>query len=91
MTTMGEQLLTAEMIDHFICEGFVVVPDVFSSSEVRGMREALHASMAETGVNHGDMTPEQYSKLPRFGVQTQIFYPTWKLRVQVRCMEKIFE
>ena len=80
---MAEQLLTAEMVDQFIRDGFVVVPNVFSAEEVQGMRDALHTSMADTGVHHGEMAPEQYNKLPKFGVQTQIFYPSWKLCVQV--------
>ena len=77
------ELLTPAMVDQFIRDGYVVVPNVFSPLEVAELRHGLHETMARTGVRHGMMTAEEYKRLPRFGVQTQIFYPPWKMHVQV--------
>ncbi len=76
-------LITSDMIEFFANEGYLVVPNVFSNREVQDIRNDLHRTMASLGVNHERINAAVARKLPRFGCQTQIFYPSWKLRIQV--------
>lgn len=80
---MTSPFVTEEVIQNFIRDGFVVIPDVFSPQEVQSFRDSLHASIAVHGIRHGDMSSDEYQRLSRFGPHSQIFYPPWKLAVQV--------
>jgi hypothetical protein len=87
---MSSPFVTQDHIDDFIRDGIVVIPDVFSPDEIQSYRDSLHDSMAARGVRHECMTEEEYKKLPRFGPHGQIFYPPWKLAIQVRYFIRYF-
>ena len=74
--------LTEEQINFFIENGYVVVPNVFTQEEIELYRHFLHETMSSLGFHHQKMSKEELQYIPRFGPQSQIFYPDWKLRIQ---------
>lgn len=78
----GGDYLSEEMIESFVRDGFVVVPDVFTSEEIESYRNSLHQTMSTFGFHHEQMSIAELQLVPRFGGHSQIFYPSWKLRIQ---------
>lgn len=75
------EYLTEEMIEAFIENGFVVVPNVFTDEEVASYRHSLHQTMSFLGFDHRNMSLEELQLVPRFGGHSQIFYPSWKFKI----------
>ena len=93
---MDKCLLTPELIAHFITNGYVVVPDVLTSEEVKNCRDSLHERMLQLGFDYTDMTAEKYKNMPRFGCQSEIFYPDFKFEIHedprfFHIMSQLFE
>lgn len=74
--------LTEEHIEFFINNGYVVIPNVFTNNEIELFRNSLHLTMSKLGFYHQQMSKEELQNIPRFGPQSQIFYPNWKLKIQ---------
>ena len=74
-------LLSEELISDFIRDGYIVVPNVFSSTEVQNFRDDFHQRMLELGFDHSNMSEQNYANMPRFGMQTEIFYPDFKFAI----------
>jgi len=93
---MESDLITEKHVEDFITNGFVVVPNVYSSDEVQNIRDSLHNTMRRLGFDYDNMNSEQFSDMPRFGCQTEIFYPDFKFSIHedpkfFNIVSKLFE
>jgi hypothetical protein len=78
---MERNLLTEEHTRDFITNGYVVIPNVFSAEEIQCVRDNLHERMFQLGFDYNDMTADKFKDMPRFGCQTEIFYPDFKMSI----------
>jgi hypothetical protein len=82
MATTESPFVTPEMVENFIRDGFIVIPDVFTVDEIASYRDSLHKTMSSFGFHHDRMSAQELQLVPRFGGHSQVFYPSWKLKIQ---------
>ncbi len=83
--------LTAEQVERFKVDGFLVVPDVLDASGLAAARRGLEASLARYGVDASD--PATFRGLRRLsstngaGGVLDLFYERWKLELSLETVK----